>query len=249
MVYDVARLLGPALGGALVAAVGEGWCFLYNALSYAVLLIVLLFLRGTIDPHPPRGTLVAALREGVGFATHRGAIRTILLVLAVFCFAAASYQVLLPIVAVHRFGGGPYVYGLMVASGAFGSLCGAVAFFLVKSPLPPRASIVVGALTFGCGLMFFSASRSLLIAMPVLVLVGFGVMMFMNSCNAALIAATPDDKRGRVMSLFTLSLVGSVPLGSLVSGWIGSAIGAGFTLFGAGAVCVGAAVVFALSSD
>jgi MFS family permease len=249
IVYDLARLIGPALGGAIIASAGEGLCFLANAVSYALLLVVLAFLRVDDVPLLPRGDIWAALREGANYALQHRLICSVLIAGAVFFFAAASYQVLLPIMAAAMKDGGPNVLGLLAAAAALGSLSGAALLMMAKRTREVRHSISIGALTYGIGLMLFSQTRTLAFATPTLILLGFGVMFFMNSCNAALISATSEEKRGRVMSLFSLSLVGSVPLGSLAAGLATRGYGAPLTLLAGGAACVLAGAGFALSTS
>jgi MFS family permease len=111
----------------------------------------------------------------------------------------------------------------------------------------PELSIVLGAIAFGLGLMWFSLTHAIVAAAPALILAGFGAMVFMSSSNTFLLRTMNEAMRGRVMSLFTLSVVGTVPIGSLVMGSLASAAGAPLTLLGGGAICISTALVYAIS--
>jgi MFS family permease len=242
---DAARLAGAALGGVAVAAWGEGPCFLANAASFAVIVIALLAMR----PWPAVGKFggIAAARslsDGLKYAFKSPSIRSIIFLVAFVSFAASPFAVLLPVMAGSVLEGGPRTLGLLSASTGVGALAGA--FFLgarqEMGGLPRH--IAAGAGLFGLGLLCFSLSRSLVLSMASLTLAGFGVMILMASSHAVLLSIAEGDKRGRVMSLFTLSFMGTVPVGSLVAGALASRIGSSLTVGIGASLCMASALAY-----
>jgi MFS family permease len=245
LVYDLARLLGPPLGGVLVAAVGEWLCFLINGTSFLVVIIALLAMRGwrPIDRSraaPAFGMLV----EGVHYAYSTAMIRAVLLLVAVVAFAAAPYATLLPVLAARLLQSGPHAMGILMGAMAAGSLIGA--FFVGQSSNSFKLdrTVMSGAALFGLCLALFAASQSLILSSAALMVAGFGVTLFMASANTLLISLSQTPQRGRVMSLFTLSFMGTVPIGALIAGLVAERIGAPMTLGAGGIICMLAAMAF-----
>jgi MFS family permease len=249
LVYDTARLIGPPLGGIIIAVVGEWFCFLLNGVSYFAVIVALLAMRGLRDVRQPQHQApLAQLAEGLWYAGSRTTIRRVLLLVGAVCFAAAPYATLLPAMAVSVLQSGSHTLGVLMAAMAAGSLAGAFYFGRRGGEVRlDRLAAMTGAL-FGLCLAVFGLSRWLLLSSGVLMVGGFGVMLFMASCNTLLVTEADPAYRGRVMSLFTISFMGTVPLGALVTGIVAHRIGPSFTLAIGGGICILAALTFFVRS-
>jgi MFS family permease len=224
---NAARLLGPSIAGVLIAAVGEGFCFAIDAVSYGAVIASLLAMR--LAPRGPKergAPLLAGLVEGLRYVGAFPPIRDVLLLLALVSFTGMPYTVLMPVFAVRVLGGGPHTLGLLMAATGVGAVAGALGLAARTSVLGLGRVLVGSGLLFGAGLVVFSASRSLSLSLAVLVLVGGGMMATMASCNTLLQTLVDEDKRGRVMAFFTMAFFGMVPFGSLAAGWVGDRYGA-----------------------
>lgn len=242
---DGARLVGPPLGGAIVAGVGEWLCFLLNAVSYAAVIGALLAMKLPPRPRAHAGaTLGAGLREGIRYAWGFAPIRLVLMLVALASFAGGPYAVLMPVMAADVLGGGPYTLGLLMASIGLGALAGAMYLGRRRPGSGYDRLIGVGAGLFGASLVLFSLSRWLVLSVPLLVVAGFGVMILMASSHTTLLMVADEDKRGRVMSLFTLSFMATVPFGSLLAGSLAGVAGAPGVLAAGGGICVAGALAF-----
>ena len=244
--FNLARLIGPALGGILIAVVGEGWCFLIDAISYIAVIAAFLMMRVRPSAAPPRREApLQQLREGWVYVTGSKPISAILTLLAWMSLVGMSYGVLMPIVAAKTLGGGANTLGFLMAASGFGALCGALALAARSSirGLGRNIPICVGA--FGLGLIGFGLSHSLWLSMPLLWVMGFAGMQQMASCNTIIQTIVEDDKRGRVMSFYAMAFMGMAPFGSLGAGALAARIGAPHTLLFSGFLCLGAALWFA----
>ena len=245
--FNGARLVGPAIAGFLIAAVGEGICFLLNGLSYVAVLVALLAMRLSPRtlPNPPQHVF-HELREGLRYALGFAPIREILLLLAVVNLAAMPLMVLLPFFATNVLQGGPDTLGLLTSAMGCGALMGALRLAFRKSVLGLGRQIAWASALFGMSLIAFSFSHVLWLSMVLLVFCGFALMMEMAASNTILQTIVDDDKRGRVMSFYTMAFLGVAPLGSLLAGSLASRIGTPHVAQLAGAICVVASGVFAL---
>lgn len=244
---NAARLLGPSIGGVLIAAVGEGWCFFWDAVSYLAVLASLLLMR--LTPRPRRaatGTkVIAGLREGWLYVAGSPPIRSILLLLALVSLVGMPYTVLMPVFASNVLHGGPHTLGFLMAATGVGALSGAAFLANRRSVLGLGKFIPLMAGLFGAGLIGFSFSRTLWLSIPLLLVTGLGFMVQMAASNTLLQTLVEDDKRGRVMSFYTMAFMGTTPFGSLFAGSLASRIGAPRTLLLGGAGCIAAALWFA----
>jgi len=242
---NAARLLGPSIAGVLIAAVGEGWCFTVDAASYLAVVASLLLMR--LGPRPearPRARVLADLREGFRYAAGSKPIRTVLLLLATVSLAGVPYQILMPVTATVTLHGGPHTLGFLMAAVGFGALGGAL--YLASRPSVLGLGRVLGlaALFFGLGLAAFSRARTLWLALPILFVCGMAMMVQLAASNTILQTIVDDDKRGRVMSFYTMAFFGTVPLGSLIGGSLADRIGTPDTLLAGGVLSVLAAGLF-----
>ena len=242
---NVARLVGPSVAGILIASVGEGVCFLINALSYIAVIASLLAMRMKQRPlRPKHSRVVAELKEGLRYVVDFAPIRTILALLALVSLVGVPYQVLMPVFARDIFHGGPHTLGFLVATAGIGALAGALYLAARKSVVGLGKVIALSAALFGAGIIAFAFSRALWFSMLVLLLSGFGMMVQMAASNTVLQTIVEEDKRGRVMSFYTMSFMGMVPFGSLLAGVLASRIGAPNTLLAGGVCCIIGAILF-----
>jgi MFS family permease len=242
---NAARLIGPAVAGALIAAVGEGWCFFVDALSYLAVLASLLMMRIQRRPRATKSTRVLhEMREGFRYASGFAPIRAVLLLLAVVSLMGVPYMVLLPVIAREVLGGGAGTLGALTAASGLGALMSALYLASRKTVLGLGRVIVASAALFGVGLIGLARVSVLWLALPVMLVTGAGMMLQMASSNTVLQTIVDEDKRGRVMSLFAMAFFGTAPLGSLLAGTLASRMGAQNTILVGGGVCVVASAVF-----
>lgn len=240
------RLIGPTIAGILVAAFGESWCFLLNALSFVAILGTLSLMRipksfaEKKDESP-----VKKLKDGFKYAYNFLPIRYILLLLALVSMMGMPFQVLMPYFAKDVFQGGPYILGFLMAAIGVGALAGALYLAYRKSVLGLGKNLVYATLVFGIGLIIFSFSGNLWFSLLVLSITGFGMMVEITASNTLLQTLAEDDKRGRIMSFYTLAFMGTVPLGNLLTGVLSDLIGVPYTILFGGVSCIIGAILFA----
>ena len=243
--FNGARLVGPSIAGLIIAALGEGLCFLFNAVSYVAVIVALLAMRIKRQKPPelkPQRVL-EGLREGFHYAFGFVPIRSILLLIALVSLMGMPFTVLMPIVAKDILHGGPHTLGFLMGSTGVGALTGALLLASRKNVLGLSRWIAAAAGTFGVGLVAFSFSQTLWLSIVLLFIIGLGMMVQMASSNTILQTITDDDKRGRVMSFYTMSFMGMIPFGSLLAGSLAGTIGAPATLLVSGiSVILGSAV-------
>jgi MFS family permease len=244
-----ARLLGPSVGGVIIAAVGEGWCFMIDAISYLAVIASLLALK--LRPQMARRAsdvnMLQRLREGWTYASRFAPIRNILLLLALVSLVGMPYTVLMPVFANEILRGGPNTLGLLMAASGVGALAGAMFLAARKSVLGLGKYIPLMAGAFGAGLIAFSFSRMLWLSLLLMVVTGLGFMIQMAASNTVLQTIVDEDKRGRVMSFYTMAFMGTAPFGSLLAGSFAAKIGAQHTLLFGGLGCILGALLFARS--
>ena len=243
--FNLARLIGPAVGGILIAVVGEGWCFALDSVSYVAVIAALLMMR--VAPHvteSKRGQAIQELREGWAYVVASAPISSILILLASLSLVAMPYGVLMPIVAGKTLGGGPNVLGFLMAASGFGALCGALALAARTSIRGLGRNIPFCVAAFGIGLIGFGLSTNLYLSMAVLWVMGFAGMTQMASCNTILQTIVEDNKRGRVMSFYTMAFMGVMPFGSLGAGKLADVVGVSHTLIIGGVGCLAVAAWF-----
>jgi MFS family permease len=243
-----ARLVGPAVAGMLIAATGEGACFLIDGISYIAVIFSLLAMRQvTVRPARNARKLGSELQEGWRYVSRSGAIRTVLLFLTLMSIVGMPYTVLMPIFAGTVLGGGPHTLGFLMAASGLGALAGAITLALRRSVLGLGRVIIWSAALFGGGLIGFGFSRLLPFSLIAVAAAGFGMMRHMASTNTILQTIVEEDKRGRVMAYYSMAFQGLAPFGSLAAGAIAARIGAPATIIGGGAICMAGACWFAFA--
>jgi MFS family permease len=243
---NMARLIGPSVAGMLIAAVGEGYCFLIDGFSYLAVIASLLLMKITALPksRAARSTF-AELRDGWNYVSRFAPIRSILLLLGLISLMGMPYTVLMPIFAGKILGGGPHTLGFLMGAVGVGALTGAFRLAARRSVLGLGRLIVISAAVFGGGLVAFSHSHWLWLSLILMFVVGIGMMQQMASSNTILQTIVEEDKRGRVMSYYAMAFTGMAPFGSLLAGTVANRIGAPDTLLITGACCIAGAIWFA----
>ncbi|MEO8076060.1 MAG: MFS transporter [Acidobacteriota bacterium] len=244
---NVARLAGPSIAGVVIAATNEGWCFAIDGISYLGVIAALVAMR--VAPRQPGGVHRPAawqqFVEGWRYASGSRAIRSIIMLLALVSLVGVPYSVLMPIFAANVFHGGPHRLGLLMTSSGCGALVGASWLATRRSVLGLGRIIIFATASFGTGLIAFSFTRVLWLAVPCLALAGFGFIVQMAGSNTIIQTIVDDDKRGRVMGFYMMAFLGTAPFGSLIAGWMSSRIGAPHTLLAGGLCCLAGSAWFA----
>jgi MFS family permease len=242
-----ARVVGPAIAGLLVAAVGEGWCFLLNGISYIAVIAGLLMMKVPARPRAAAGQ--GALREtieGFRFVVKAAPVRALLELLGIASFSGMPYAVLMPVFAESILHGGPKALGLLMGASGFGALCGALALASRRGLSGLGHWVAFSAMSFGAALILFSASRVLWLSALLLIPVGASMMVQMASSNTLIQAMVPDALRGRVMAVYSMMFMGMAPFGALFAGSVAERLGAPRTVAIGGVVCILSAAFFAL---
>jgi MFS family permease len=243
---NMARLIGPAIGGFIIAAYGEAWCFTIDGISYGavILSLALMQVAAAAPRHREEENLWRELVEGFSYVSGSLPIRTILLLLAVISLVGLPYTVLLPIFAQNIFHGGAHTLGLLMAAAGVGALIAGVTMATRRSILGLGHRIGLAAALFGGAVFGLGISRNLALSLVAVAAAGFAMMQHSASANTILQTISEPGKRGRVMSYFSMSFLGMTPFGSLLGGAIAARFGAPRTLEASGIVCVAAAAVY-----
>ena len=240
-------LIGPAIGGMLLATVGAKYCFLYDSLSYVVALVTLAAMRLKPNPTPETPQTENTwkkLQEGFSYVYQALPIRTILLLLALHGLAGISYMAILPIFAADILKGNGGTMGLLSASSSVGSLLACVYLSLRRQVLGLERVMALCPAIIGVGLIAFGISREIWLSLLILIVIGGGGMLQVSCGNTIIQTLIEDDKRGRVMSLYSLAVIGTLPLGNLIVGSLAQNIGAPNTVIGCGIFCLLEAIWF-----
>jgi MFS family permease len=241
-----ARVVGPALAGLVVAKFGEGVCFMINAVSYVAVIAALLVMKLPARAAPsPATSLGRSLLEGGRYTLSMTPIRDVLILLGVVGFMGMPYMTLMPVFAGQIHKSGADALGLMFGTVGAGALLGALFLAQRKNIIGLGRIIVISTTGFGLGLVIFTVSRLFWLSLLLLAAVGCGWMVLIAASNTALQTLADDHMRGRVMSFFSIMLVGMAPFGSLLAGWAADQIGAPLVVAIGGAFCAVAGIVFA----
>jgi len=233
------RIIGPSIGGALIAAVGEGWCFLADAISYIFVVASLLLMRVRTAPERRvEARVLKELREGFYYVRASLPIRTALIVLAIVSTMAMPYTVLMPAFVHDVLHGGPSTLGLLMTASGAGALAGGVYLASRTSVVGLGRVVMYATLAFGTGLIGFSLAGNLWLAVAALPVVGAGFMVQMAATNTVLQTLVDDRLRGRVMAFYTMAFFGTAPIGSLLAGAAAARFGSPTTIAAGGVVSI-----------
>jgi MFS family permease len=236
---NATRLIGPAVAGLVIAAIGEGWCFLVDGISYIAVigsLVAMRFTRTAI--RRPATNAWHELAEGWRYVIASKPIRSLLLLLALISLVGMPYTVLMPVFADRILHGGANTLGFLMAASGVGALVAALLLAARRTVVGLGIWIGSSAAMFGLALVGFALSRSLWVSLAILPFAGFGMMQEMAASNTILQTIVDDDKRGRVMAYYAMAFQGIAPFGSLLGGALSDRVGAPETLVIGGALCV-----------
>jgi len=240
-----ARLIGPSVAGVLIATMGEGVCFLANAASYLAGIIAFVLIKTKPRAVAEHDEMVfAKLREGFHYAMKSTPIASVLLLLALVSLMGMPYQVLMPVFAKDILHGGPHTLGFLVAASGIGALSGALYLASKNGINGIEKTIPSAAFLFGAGLIAFAVSRVFVVSTVIMLFTGCGMIVQMAASNTLIQTLVDDDKRGRIMSFYTMAFRGMVPFGSLLTGVLADKAGAPGALIIGGASCIAGSLWF-----
>ncbi|RCJ17071.1 MFS transporter [Nostoc sp. ATCC 43529] len=240
-----ARLIGPAIGGLLIAAVGAGYCFLIDGLSYIAVIAALLAMK--VKPWKNSvtgGNPLQKVKEGFVYAFSFPPIRAVLLQSALVSLLGLQNTILVPIIAEEVLKGGAETLGFLMAASGVGALSGGIYLATRQTILGIGKFIALAPAILGIGLISFSLSRFLPLSLFSMLFVGLGTILQIAASNTFLQTIVEEDKRGRLMSLYTMSFLGMIPIGNLLGGVLANRIGATNTLLFDGIACIIFSIIF-----
>ena len=242
-----AGLIGPAIAGLVIAAVGEGWCFLIDGVSYFAVIASLLLMRiKPVDIGRNASSMLKQMRDGWDYVRTFCPIRTILLFFALICLMGYPFSVLLPVFAAQVLHGGPTTLGWLAGASGIGAFVSGLSLVVRKSVVGLTSMVPVAGVMLGGALIFFGLSHALWLSLGLMVFTGFGLMQVITASNTIVQSLVPEDKRARVMSYYTTAFFGATLFGSLLAGALAQWIGAPLTVIITGAFCVAGSLWFAL---
>jgi MFS family permease len=245
LMFNGARLIGPSVAGILLATTSEGVCFLLNAVSYFFVIGSLLMMKIDIKAaRNKKSEILKELKEGLDYAFGFSPIRHLLILLGLVSLTGMSYSVLMPVFAKEILLGGPHTYGFLMGGAGFGALLGALFLASRETVLKLGRIIPAAAILFGTGLIILSLTRLFSLSLILMAFVGMGLMLQTAASNTILQTITEDDKRGRVMSFYTMAVMGTAPFGSLLAGGLAKVIGTPGTIFTGGIITIIGALFF-----
>ncbi len=243
--FNSARLIGPSVAGIVIGITGEGVCFLMDAVSYLAVIAALLAMD-PIAPGPKRQeeAVFTRLREGFGYTFGFAPIKFVILLLALTSLTGMSYTVLMPVFVKETLRSGAGTMGFLMAFSGAGALVAAVTLASRRNAAGLEKRIPLAGVISGSGLILLSLSRTFPAAAAFIALASFGMITQMASSNTIIQTLVDDDKRGRVMSIYTMAFLGMAPFGSFLAGWAASRIGVEYTIMLSGAMSLAGAVLF-----
>jgi MFS family permease len=246
-VINGGRMLGPAIAGLLLTIVSPSVCFYLNAISYIPVIVALMAMKVAKQPVPSgESSAVEDLIEGIKYAMSFPPIWTVLLLVALISLAGLPYAVLMPIFAAEVLHGNAHTLGWLMAAPGIGALVATVYLASRKSVYGAGPRIAVGAIMFSGGLIAVGLARNLVVALVALAFVGMGMIIDLATSNTILQTIVDDDKRGRVMSLYTMAFMGMAPFGSLIAGATAHRFGVQPTMLCGGIICLIGGLIFAV---
>jgi MFS family permease len=240
-----ARLIGPAIAGLVIGAVGEGWCFFIDGISYFAVIASLLMMRiKPVDMRLAKSGMLAQMREGWDYIRTFRPIRSILLLFSLISLMGYSYAVLLPLFAAQILHGGAATLGWLMGASGFGALVSALSLAVRKSILGLTRMLQIASATLGAGLVLLGFSHLLWVSLVIMIFVGFGLLQCASVSNTIIQSLVPEDKRARAMGYYTMAFFGMAPFGSLFAGALAQRIGAPHTVMITGSCCLAASLWF-----
>jgi MFS family permease len=242
---DSTRLIGPSIAGLLIAATNEGVCFLIDGISFIAVIVSLFRMRiKPVESAPARDDMMTQLREGWTYVTGSLPLRNILLLFALVSLMGWPFMALMPVFAAQVLHGGPHTMGFLTGAVGFGAFLAAISMVLRRTVRGLEIWLPRSAILFGIGLICFGFSHWQWSSLLFMVVTGFGMIKGLVSSNTIMQTLTDDRMRGRVMSYYTLAMLGMAPFGNLLTGVVANAIGAPRTVMISGALCIAGGLWF-----
>lgn len=246
-IVNGSRLIGPAIAGILVASLGEGICFLINAISFVFVIISLLLMKIEKEEKKVENqnvSILKQLKEGYKYSFGFLPIKSVILLLAAVSLFGNLYLVLLPVFAKDILSGNATTLGYLNSAVGIGALSAALYLASRKSTLGLGKIIATTTFIFAFSLILFSFSKSITLSLIILLFCGYGMMIQTAGSNTILQTLSNDDMRGRVMSFYTVAFRGMAPFGSLMAGAMADSFGAPATVLISGIVCLVVGILF-----
>lgn len=245
MMFNGARLIGPSIAGLILATAGEGICFLINAVSYIFVVMSLLSMKiQKKEITRKSGNLLNDMKEGFRYTFGFVPIKHLLILLGIVSLMGSSYQVLMPVFAKEILHGNSSTFGFLMGAAGVGALAGAIFLASRETIIKLGRIIPAASAMFGAGLVVLSFTKYFPVSLLLMIIIGLGLMLQTASSNTILQTITDDDKRGRVMSFYTIAIMGTAPFGSLLAGSLAKVIGTPYTILIGGISCIAGAFLF-----
>jgi MFS family permease len=242
-----ARMIGPGVGGLLIAAVGEGWCFLLNAVSFIAVIIGLLLMTSKASPRKPAQHFRAGVAEAFNFVSRTGPVGALLVLLGLISFMGLRYEILMPVYTREILHGGPTEFGLLMGASGVGAIIGSLVLATYGNVRTLGDWAAFAAIGFGGTLVLLSFSHSFALSLMVMLLIGFTMVTELDASNTLVQRIVPDELRGRVMAIWTMMLSGLAPFGSLLVGMLAQHFTARRTFAAGGMACIMGGMGFGFS--
>lgn len=244
--FNLARLIGPAVAGLLIASTGEGICFLINAISYIAVIwaLFLMKINAKSNKKDKKLAMISEFKEGFQYVLESVQIRTIIMYLGITCLIGMSYPVIMPVFVKEILHGEADTLGFLMSTSGIGALIGALYLAGRKTIDGLEKWICIASLLIALGLMGLAFTSNILTSMCLTFFTGIGMVVIIAACNTMVQHLVDDDKRGRVMSIYTMAFMGTAPIGSLCGGAIAEKIGVQDTFLLTGLILVVSALVF-----
>ena len=219
--FNGAAIVGPSVAGMIYAWFGAGWCFIFNGLSFVAVIIALTLMKINEEEYQPKKhSAVAQVKEGLKYVIHNDTIKTMLVILAFVSFFAAGMVALIPAWTVQALKGDAQMNGLILSTRGIGAVLGALIIATFAHKQIKGKLLLIGITILPISVILFTLSNNAFSSLVIMILIGIGFMLAVNSSNSIVQATTQDQLRGRVMSIFTLVFFGFMPLGSLFLGFL-----------------------------
>ncbi len=230
-IFNLARILGPAIAGLIISAIGIVLCFYVNGISYLAVIAGLFMMKGNFNPAKKKRTHVFKdIRDGFGYARQNRNIMSLITLVALSSIFIMPYAMLMPVFARDILQVGAKGLGILLASAGIGALVGALTLAFLSDYRKKGRFVMAGTTSFVTATVLFSFSNNYHMSLVFLLFVGWGMVMQNASINSLLQTITPDHLRGRIMSLYVLFFAGMMPFGSLQAGFVADRMGAQMAL-------------------
>jgi MFS family permease len=237
--FNTARLLGPAIGGIIIATLGAGWCLFLNGVSYLAAIWALTAMRFEKKPAPQNNDapIAHSIREILQYIRHNRPVYGLLLLVSAITVFGWSFWILMPVFASEILQGGAITLGKLMSAGGVGALGSALLVAGFSHRFLPRRLVFSGVIIFVVGIIGFAFSKALWLSLVMIAIAGFGLILFYINANSALQRRVPDHLRGRIMGVYALAFGGLSPFGNLLIGFVADKIGAPAAVLIGAAIC------------